>query len=450
LRVQATKPPARFEVTCDGDGIAGHAGAALLGELADRLGLTAALGWRAGRTQTSRHRHGAGAVLRDLAVLLADGGDCLSDLAVLRGQPELFGPVASTPTAWRMIEQVACDPDGLAGLRAGRAHARAAAWRAGAYADGLLVVDVDGTLVDAHSDKQGAAGTYKGGFGFYPLVAYLDRGDGSGEALAGILRPGNAGSNTAADHIELVDLALAQLPRAARDQPLLLRADTGGATHALVDHLRERGVRFSISLPADERVRAAVLAVPANAWTPAVDADGQPRAGAEVAELCALDLSGWPAGTRAICRREDPHPGAQLSFTDADGHRFQVFITDQPDPDVAALELRHRRRARVEDRIRGAKATGLRNLPFDRWRRNAVWLELVLMACDLTCWAQTLLLSGELRVAEPKTLRYRLWHVAARVVRHARRVIVRLQRTWPWVTALAAAFTRLRALPLRC
>jgi hypothetical protein len=450
LRVQATKPPARFEVTCDGDGIAGHAGAALLGELADRLGLTAALGWRAGRTQTSRHRHGAGAVLRDLAVLLADGGDCLSDLAVLRGQPELFGPVASTPTAWRMIEQVACDPDGLAGLRAGRAHARAAAWRAGAHADGLLVVDVDGTLVDAHSDKQGAAGTYKGGFGFYPLVAYLDRGDGSGEALAGILRPGNAGSNTAADHIELVDLALAQLPRAARTQPLLLRADTGGATHALVDHLRERGVWFSISLPADERVRAAALAVPANAWTPAVDADGQPRAGAEVAELCALDLSGWPAGTRAICRREDPHPGAQLSFTDADGHRFQVFITDQPDPDVAALELRHRRRARVEDRIRGAKATGLRNLPFDRWRRNAVWLELVLMACDLTCWAQTLLLSGELRVAEPKTLRYRLWHVAARVVRHARRVIVRLQRTWPWVTALAAAFTRLRALPLRC
>jgi len=450
LRVQATKPPARFEVTCDGDGIAGHAGAALLGELADRLGLTAALGWQAGRTQTSRHRHGAGVVLRDLAVLLADGGDCLSDLAVLREQPELFGPVASTPTAWRMIEQVACDPDGLAGLRAGRAHARAAAWRAGAHADGLLVVDVDGTLVDAHSDKQGAAGTYKGGFGFYPLVAYLDRGDGSGEALAGILRPGNAGSNTAADHTELVDLALAQLPRAARTQPLLIRADTGGATHALVDHLRERSVRFSISLPADERVRAAVLAVPANAWTPAVDADGQPRAGAEVAELCALDLSGWPAGTRAICRREDPHPGVQLSFTDADGHRFQVFITDQPDPDVAALELRHRRRARVEDRIRAAKATGLRNLPFDRWRRNAVWLELVLMACDLTCWAQTLLLSGELRVAEPKTLRYRLWHVAARVVRHARRVTIRLQRTWPWATALAAAFTRLRALPLRC
>jgi Transposase DDE domain group 1 len=450
LRVQATKPPARFDITCDGDGIAGHAGAALLVELADRLGLTTALGWRAGRTQSSRHRHGAGAVLRDLAVLLADGGDCLSDLAVLRNQPELFGEVASTATAWRVIEQVAGDPDGLAGLRAARAHARAAAWQAGAHVEGLLVVDVDGTLLDAHSPKQGAAGTYKDGFGFYPLLAYLDRGGGTGEALAGILRPGNAGSNTAQDHIEVLDLALAQLPRPARDQPLLVRADTGGATHGFTDHLRQRGIRFSISLPADERVRQAVLAVPDAAWMPATDADGQPRSGAEVAELETLDLAGWPPGTRAICRREDPHPGAQLSFTDADGHRFQVFITDQPDPDVAALELRHRRRARIEDRIRCGKATGLRNLPFDLWRRNQVWLELVLAAQDLTGWAQTLLLDGDLKVIEPKTLRYRLWHVAARIVRHARRLIVRLQRTWPWATALAAAFTRLRALPLRC
>ena len=183
--MQATKPPGRFDVTCDGERIAGHAGAALLMELADRLGLTTALGWRAGRTQTSRHRHAAGSVLRDLAVLLADGGDCLSDLAVLRNQPGLFGPVASTPTAWRVVEQVACDPDGLAGLRAGRAHATAAAWRVGAHVEGLVVVDVDGTLLDAHSDKQGAAGTYKGGFGFYPLIAFLDRDDGTGEALAG-------------------------------------------------------------------------------------------------------------------------------------------------------------------------------------------------------------------------------------------------------------------------
>jgi DDE family transposase len=312
------------------------------------------------------------------------------------------------------------------------------------------VVDVDGTLLDAHSPKQGAAGTYKHGYGFYPLVAYLDRGDGTGEPLAGILRPGNAGSNTTADHQDVVDLALAQLPAASRDQPVLVRADTGGATHGFVDHLRAHHIGFSISFPADERVRAAVLAVPADAWSPAIDPDGQPRLGAEVAELVSLDLSGWPAGTRAICRREDPHPGAQLSFTDADGHRFQVFITDQPDRAITVLELRHRQRAHVENRIRAAKATGLANLPFGLWRRNAVWLELVLMAQDLLCWAQTLLLDGELAVAEPKTLRYRLLHTAARIAHHARRTIVRLQRTWPWAADLVGAFAQLRSLPLRC
>jgi hypothetical protein len=172
LRVQAIKPRAGFEVTADGDGVVGHAGAALLAELADRLGLTGALGWRADQTTTRRHRHQAGRVLRDLAVLLADGGDCLSDLAALRDQPELFGPVASTATAWRVVEQVAGDEHGLAGIRAARAHARGRAWTAGAHPEAdLLVVDVDGTLLDAHSDKQGAAGTYKGGYGCSPLVA---------------------------------------------------------------------------------------------------------------------------------------------------------------------------------------------------------------------------------------------------------------------------------------
>jgi hypothetical protein len=201
----------------------------------------------------------------------------------------------------------------------------------------------------------------------------------------------------------------------------------------------------------DAHLREAILAQPEVAWTPAVDADGQPRDGAEVCELTGwVDLHTWPAGTRMLCRREDAHPGAQLRFTDHDGHRFQVFVTDQPDPDLAVLELRHRQRARVEDRIRAAKATGLSNLPFDLWRRNSVWLELVLAAQDLTCWAQVLLLDGGLATAEPKTLRYRLLHVAARVVRHARRVVLRLQRSWPWAAELARAFTRLRALPLRC
>jgi hypothetical protein len=191
LRVQATNSASGFEVTTDGTGVVGHAGAALLGELADRVGLTSALGWRAAGGQ---RRHPDAVVLRDLAVMLADGGDCLSDLAVLRDQPELFGPVASTPTAWRVVERIGQDPDGLARLRAARAHGRARAWAAGVHPDvELLIVDADATLVLAHSDaKEGADGTYKHSFGFCPLLAYLDRGEAPGEPLAGLLRPGNA------------------------------------------------------------------------------------------------------------------------------------------------------------------------------------------------------------------------------------------------------------------
>jgi hypothetical protein len=384
-------------------------------------------------------------------VLLADGGDCLSDLAALRDQPELFGPVASTPTAWRVVERTARDQDGLARLRAARAHARSRAWTAGGDPDvELLVIDADATLVTAQSDhKEGAAGTYKHTFGFAPLLAYLDRGAAPGEPLAGILRPGNAPAGAASDLVELVDLALAQLP--ATDRPVLVRSDSAGASSKLAWHLREQGIGFSVGMPIDAHVREAILAQPEAAWTPAVDADGQVRDGAQLCELTGwIDLHTWPEGTRASCRREDAHPGAQLRFTDHDGHRFQVFLTDQPDPDLACLELRHRQRARVEDRIRGAKATGLRNLPLDRWRRNAVWLELILAAQDLCCWTQALLLDGTLAVAEPKALRYRLLQVAARIVRHARRTILRLQATWPWAAVLARAFARLRALPLRC
>jgi Transposase DDE domain group 1 len=357
LRVQATNSPSCFEVTTDGTGVVGHAGAALLRELADQVGLTRALGWG---QQGTRRRHPDAVVLRDLAVLLADGGDCLSDLAALRDQPELFGPVASTPTAWRVIERLALDPDGLARLRAARAHARGRAWAAGGDPGvELLIIDADATLVTAHSDaKQGAAGTYKGSFGLHPLLAYLDRGQAPGEPLAGLLRPGNAPAGASDDLIELVDLALAQLP-ATSHQPVLVRSDSAGASTRLAWHLRDQGVGFSLGMPIDAHVREAILAQPEQAWTPAVDADGQVRHGAEVVELTGwIDLHSWPAGTRALCRREDAHPGAQLRFTDHDGHRFQVFLTDQPDGDLAGLELRHRQRARVEDRIRAAKATG--------------------------------------------------------------------------------------------
>ena len=374
--MQASKP--RYDVVLANEQLVSHAGVGLLAELADRVGLTAALERFAARSRGRARRHEPARVLRDLIVMLADGGDCLSDLRLLAGR--LLGPVASVPTAWRVIERLAqAGEDGLAGLRAARAQVCARAWQAGAALAGRWILDVDATLVDAHTDrKQGAAGSYKHTFGFHPLACYLDRGDGRGEALAGILRPGNAGANDAADHVAVVELALAQLPtRPRRSRRVLVRADSAGATGEFVWYLHRRGLRFSVGLRIDAHVRAAVLRLPHAAWTPAVDADGRRRDGAWVAEATGwLDLTTWPPGTRAICRKERPHPGAKPRFVDGDGNRYQVFATDQSGRDLARLELRHRRHARVEDRIRAAKATGLANLPFDAWRRNAVWLEL--------------------------------------------------------------------------
>jgi hypothetical protein len=322
----------------------------------------------------------------------------------------------------------------------------------GAAPPGPLVLDLDATLLTAHSDKQGAAPTFKRGFGFHPLACYLDRGDGTGEALSGILRPGNAGSNTAADHVDVLAMALLALPKPARAQPILVRTDAAGATHGFVEELDRRGLGFSIGFPIEADVQQAILAAPTDGWLPAHDQRGHNRPGAWVCELDALDLWGWPPGTRAICRRERPHPGAKpkMAFTDQAGHRFQVFITNQDDPDVVTLEARHRAHARIEDRIRGAKATGLRNLPCYGFAANDAWLTLVLCAQTLVCWTQALCLSGELAYAEPATLRYRLWHTAGRLVRHGRRVILHLQRSWPWAGELVAAFARLRALPARC
>ncbi|HZD03041.1 MAG TPA: IS1380 family transposase [Actinomycetes bacterium] len=455
--MQATNTRPRFEVAADAHGSCSHAGVVLLAELADRLGLTSELGCRANLGLARRggsHAHDRGAVLRDLVVMLADGGDCVSDLAGLREQAGLFGAVCSTPTAWRVVHEIAADPRGVAGLWSALARVRQRAWAAGAAPKGLLRIDLDATLLDAHSDKQGAAGTFKHGFGFHPLGAWLDRGDGTGEALSGILRPGNAGSNTAQDHIDVLAMALLALPKAARDRPILVRAGTAGATHAFVDDIVARKLWFSIGFPLEPDVQAAILQIPAptdsgdnGGWTPATDPGGRARPGAWVAELSGLDLAsqGWPAGTRAICRRERPHPGAahKIAFTDHTGHRFQVFITNQPDPDPARLEARHRPHARVEDRIRCGKASGLRNLPFGDFDANDAWLTLVAIAQTLVCWAQALLLDGDLKVAEPKTLRFRLWHAAARLVRHARRHVLRFDRDWPWASALVAAFGRL-------
>jgi hypothetical protein len=462
LKVQRDGRSVTVEVVADGDGLVSHAGAALLAETADRLTLTGELSGALAAVRERRGRHDPGRVIRDLAVMLADGGDCLSDLRAVRDQAPLFGPVASDATAFRVIDALARDPELMAAVRVARSRARTTAWAAGGggggarapppttawaagVAPGRVVIDIDATLITAHSEKQGAAGTYKHGFGFHPLLAWVD---GTREALAGILRSGNAGANTAADHIELLRLALEQLPgEVVMDSEIVVRTDSAGATHAFTEDLHDVGIRFLMGLDLTEGVRAAILNLPETAWQPARRQDGETREGAWVAELTrALALDAWPPGTRVLVRRERPHPGAQLSFSDHDGHRFLATLTDLPG-DVVELECLHRARANAEDRVRAAKQTGLENLPFREFDHNAVWLELSLIAQDLIAWTQQLALEDALAVCEPKTLRYRLLHTAGRLVFHARQATLRLARDWPWAEALAAAFTRLAALP---
>jgi DDE family transposase len=439
--VNATTLVGRVEVVADQDGLTSRAGTALLVGVADRVGLTEALGEAMRGVRERASRHCPGRALRDVAVMLADGGDALCDVRVLRDEPALFGPVCSDATAWRAIAAV--DAARLDAIRHARASARERVW-AQAGAPRRVVLDIDATLVSAHSDKEGAAGTYKGGYGFNPLVCFESE---SREAMSALLRPGNAGSNNAWDHLEVLCLALEQLPAGIDLASVLVRCDSAGATHLLTDTASELGVRFSVGFDLTEPVRAAILALPESAWQAALTADGGTRDGAQVAELVALDLSGWPAGTRAICRRERPHPGAQLSFTDHDGHRFQVLITNQTGRRIARLEQLHRQRARVEDAIRCAKDSGLRNVPFRAFEANQVWLELVLMGQDLLAWTQRLLLAhSPARRWEPKRLRYRLLHVAARITRHARRTRLHLPAGWPWRSDLIGAWHQLSGL----
>ena len=434
------------DVASDGAGLVSHAGAALLAEVADRVGLTRGLSRALVGLVERRRRHDPGRVIRDLAVMLADGGDCLSDLRAVRDQQPLFGPVASDTTAFRLIDRLASDPEALEALRGARARARARAWKLGAR-PAQIVIDVDATLIGAHTEKEGAAVNFKGGFGFHPLLAYLD---GSREALAGMLRTGNAPAHSAADQITVLEQALEQLPRevvADINTEIVLRTDSAGSALALCQAARDARINYLVGFDLTKQVRRAILLLPETAWRPARRQNGDVRDGAQVAEIThMLDFYDWPERSRVIVRRERPHPGAQLSFTDVDGHRFQATLTDLAG-DAVELERLHRARANAEDRVRAAKQTGLENLPFREFALNAIWVELSMIAQDLTVWTQALCLDGELATCEPKTLRYRLLHTAGRLAFHARRATLRLQATWPWARQLASAFTRLQALP---
>ncbi len=453
--MQPTARSSKTVVSGDGTGIVSQAGGLLLIQALRVTGLGRGLEEALERWRPARAVHSPGKMVTDLAVAVALGGDCLADVAMLRAQPELFGPVASDPVVSRLVARLAADaPRALKAIRAARAAARQRAWdlagdAAPGAGGGLVTIDIDATIVTSCSEKEQAMPTWKKTYGHHPLAVFADHGpDGSGEPLAIMLRAGNAGSNTAADHIEATRLGLAQLPRRLRRR-VLIRADSGGGTQGFLTWLAKPGRRlaYSVGFTITEEVQDAILKVPAAAWTPAYDARGQVRPGAWVAEITGLlDLSSWPAGMRVIVRKERPHPGAQLRFTDIGGHRFTAFATSTKRGQLADLELRHRRRARCEDRIRCAKDTGLRNLPLQGFDQNQVWCEIVSLACDLLAWMQMLALTGEARRWEPKRLRLRLFTCAGRIVRGSRRLKLRLAASWPWTGEITTAITRLQAL----
>jgi hypothetical protein len=453
----------RVQVDTAGAGVVSQAGAVTLLETVRVSGLDVALREALAPWRKPTAVHEPAKVLLDLAVAVALGGDCLADVAVLRESPAVFGRVASDPTVSRTVDALAADaPRALAAIAGARAQARARVWAlAGRAAPDFevsvqrpLVLDVDATLVTAHSEKEAAAPTFKRGFGFHPLWAFVDHGpDGSGEPLAVVLRPGNAGSNTAADHITVLRDALRQLPGVRPGtrpgRKVLVRADGAGCTHRLLAWLHTQRLSYSVGYVLPGNTAELLQKIPERVWQPAIDSDDEVRDGAWVAELTGLlDLTGWPPGMRVIVRKERPHPGAQLRLTDVDGLRITAFATNTARSQLADLELRHRRRARCEDRIRCAKDTGLANLPLHDLAQNKIWCQIVSLACELTAWLQLLaLVQHQARRWEPKRLRLRLFSAAGRLVSSGRQLVLHLSGTGRWSELLLSIHQRLRALP---
>jgi len=451
----------RPRVDANGKSAVAQAGGVLLTSTVRAAGLDVALSGELARWRKPFAVHDPAKVLLDLALTLALGGDTCSDLAVVRAEPAVFGPVASDPTASRTIARLAADVDKvLPAIDRARAAARARVWAAaGPHAPDHdvdarqpLVVDVDATLVTSHSEKENARPTFKKGFGFHPLCAFLDHGAaGTGEPLAIALRPGNAGSNTATDHIAVITAALAQLPGGRRGKSVLVRIDGAGSTHKVLDWLTRRRLAYSVGFTLPENTPDLLKLIPEHVWTEAYDAHDALRDGAWVAELTDLmDLSSWPAGMRVIVRKERPHPGAQLRFGDVDGMRITAFATNTVRGQLPDLELRHRRRARCEDRIRIAKDTGLANLPLASFNANQIWCAVVALAAEITAWMQLLAFTdtdtGTARRWEPKKLRYRIFTIPATLARSGRRVVLHLSTRSPWAALTLTGLGRLADL----
>jgi hypothetical protein len=413
-------------------------------------------------------------------------------------QGGLFGLVASVPTCWRALDEIAGGGSRvLARISSAVNAARRQAWQAMvarhgalpgiAVADktlaGVTCIRLDASVVTAHSGKELAEPNYKG-FGHHPLLAYCDN---TGEPLAGKLRRGGAGSNTVADHLEVLEAAITALPPAFRRR-LMVTCDGAGASHGLIERLDELAARpghqliYSVGWDLGERERTAIAAVPGQAWQIAIDHRGQVRERraddacadrgcghrkcwveeAHVTELTGLlrkgpagdQLAGWPATMRVFARRERPHPGAQLTLFEAeDGWRYSLWVTNLSQRttgwrgQLAYIDAAHRVHARVEDCVRTGKDTGISKFPSQAFAHNQAWLAAALIAATLLCWLKLLALDGNLAKAEPKTLRYRILHAAARLAASGRRRRLKIAATWPWAPAIVTAWDRITALP---
>ena len=466
-----------LKVTGDGTGLVGHAGAIVLRKAADQAGLA---GWlsRALRKAGAAPVFDRGIALVSMAVAIALGAASMSDIAVLAHLAPVLGTAPGGATIRRALE-LAGTPAMLEKIARARAKARAHAWAlieaapagfpwlaiAGKLLEGWVVIDLDATLVTAHSGKEGAAPTWKKGYGFHPLAGWCAN---TRECLAMLLRPGNAGSNTFTDHREVLAAAVRQVPVRFR-RWLLIRVDGAGASHELISHLGgmsspRRTVLFTCGwtiMAADED---AIRQLPATAWKPGITQDGDVEEDKEAAEITDLmsRAGNWPEGLRWIARRVKPSRRHQKNLTDYEkktGWKYSITCTNIPGigiPGVPGshhpqyIDVLHREHAVVETGgVRTAKAMGLRNLPSKSWQVNCGWVIAANIAADLTSWARLLGLcdDGELRDADPDTLRYRILHVPARLASHARQRTLRLSQDWPWTGAFIACWQRLCALP---
>jgi hypothetical protein len=456
--MQATST-ARLKVEPGGRGVAAHVGLHALGAFADSLGLADLLSKRIPITGERLPLHDRGKVLVHTALTLAGGGEACSDIEALRSQPELFGAVCSDSTLKRVLgEEIT--PATRAGLVEAVGEARAKVWQQRGLTTGTgpVFLDIDATLVEIHSEnKQNTGPTYKGGFGFHPLLCFADA---TGEALAGMLRPGNAGANTAADHINVLDSAIAQLPEVVRAghrrgddaglqaRQVVVRTDSAGSTRAFVAAMVERNISFMTVAATNADIQAAIFDAEGieGPWQPALRQNGDIRKGSAVAELTSLvDLSAWPAGTRLIVRREPLHPGAQRSLFPSMEFRYWGFYTNC-DGEPVSLDVTMRAHAHVENHIERLKDSGLCRFPFADFETNATWMTLVLLAADLVRWFQLCCCDGHWATARPKTLRWGLFHAPGRLVRSGRRVVVRILDGWPAAAAILGAYHHIQAI----